>query len=389
MMRISVAGLGYVGLSNAVLLAEHHTVTALDTQLRVVESVNRNVSPIVDPLLSDYLATRDLDLTATTDPGIAYAKSDLVMICTPTDYDTDLNCFDTTSVESVLAMVAELAPHATVVIKSTLPVGHTAKLQSKYPAMTILFSPEFLREGQALHDLLHPSRIVVGGDLAPARRFGTLLSDAAMDTATPVLVTSAAEAEAIKLFANTYLAMRVSFFNELDTYAQVHGLNSRAVIEGIGHDPRIGTHYNNPSFGYGGYCLPKDTKQLLANYQYVPQTLIGAIVASNAVRKDFLSGEIVRLGARIVGIYRLVMKEGSDNFRGSSIFGVIQCLQAAGVQVIVYEPTVQSDELSGVEVSHDLETFLERVDLVVANRRSNELRGVEHKLYTRDIFSRD
>jgi UDPglucose 6-dehydrogenase len=388
-MRIAVVGLGYVGLPHAVLLAQRHRVIALDIEPARVRPVNRHESPIIDSLLSEYLAGRELDLVATLDQDEAYAGVELVIVCTPTDYDPDRDFFDTSSVESVITAVAERAPGATVVIKSTVPVGFTARMRDEHPGLIILFSPEFLREGRALHDILHPSRIVVGGDAEAARRFGDLLAEGALDADVPVLITGAAEAEAIKLFANTYLAMRVSFFNELDTYAISHGIDPRAVIDGVGHDPRIGAHYNNPSFGYGGYCLPKDTKQLLANYQDVPQTLIRAIVESNTTRMDFIAEDILRRKPRVVGLYRLVMKEGSDNFRESSIVGVMERLTAKGVEVLVYEPALDAADFSGSEVVRDLTELTERADLIVANRRSPELAAVADKLYTRDLFGRD
>jgi UDPglucose 6-dehydrogenase len=388
-MRIAVVGLGYVGLPHAVLLAQRHRVIALDIEPERVLPVNRRESPIIDSLLSEYLAGRELDLVATLDQDEAYADVELVIVCTPTDYDPDRDFFDTTSVESVITAVAERAPGATVVIKSTVPVGFTARMRDEHPGLIIVFSPEFLREGRALHDILHPSRIVVGGDAEAARRFGDLLAEGALDADVPVLITGAAEAEAIKLFANTYLAMRVSFFNELDTYAISHGIDPRAVIDGVGHDPRIGAHYNNPSFGYGGYCLPKDTKQLLANYQDVPQTLIRAIVESNTTRMDFIAEDILRRKPRVVGLYRLVMKEGSDNFRESSIVGVMERLTAKGVEVLVYEPALDAAEFSGCEVVRDLTQLTERADLIVANRRSPELGLPADKIYTRDLFARD
>ncbi len=388
-MRIAVVGLGYVGLPHAVLLAQRHRVVALDIEPERVGPVNRRESPIIDPLLSEYLAGRELDLVATLDRDVAYADVELVVVCTPTDYDPDRDFFDTSSVESVIAAVAERAPRATVVIKSTVPVGFTARMRDEHPALIILFSPEFLREGRALHDILQPSRIVVGGDTDAARRFGDLLAEGALDADVPVLITGSAEAEAIKLFANTYLAMRVSFFNELDTYAISHGIDPRAVVDGVGHDPRIGAHYNNPSFGYGGYCLPKDTKQLLANYQDVPQTLIRAIVESNTTRMDFIAEDILRRKPRVVGLYRLVMKEGSDNFRESSIVGVMERLTAKGVEVLVYEPALEAAEFSGCEVVGDLAELTERADLIVANRRSPELAAATDKIYTRDLFGRD
>ncbi len=388
-MRIAVVGLGYVGLPHAVLFALRHRVRALDVESDRVEPVNRGESPIMDSLLSEYLADRDLDLIATLDPAEAYQDVELVVVCTPTNYDPDRDFFDTSTVESVITAVAERAPGAIVVVKSTVPVGFTARVQAEHPELIILFSPEFLREGRALHDILQPSRIVVGGAAEPARRFADLLVEGALDADVPVLITGATEAEAIKLFANTYLAMRVSFFNELDTYALSHGIDPRAVINGVGHDPRIGSHYNNPSFGYGGYCLPKDTKQLLANYRDVPQTLIKAIVDSNATRMDFIAEDILRRQPQVVGLYRLVMKEGSDNFRESSIVGVMERILAKGVEVLVYEPALEADEFFGSEVVRDLTEFTTRAELIVANRRSPELDPAADKVYTRDLFGRD
>ncbi|WP_152360250.1 nucleotide sugar dehydrogenase [Microlunatus speluncae] len=388
-MRIAVVGLGYVGLSYAVMFAARHRVRALDVEPARVDPVNRGRSPIMDSLLDGYLADRDLDLIATLDPAEAYDGAEVVVIGTPTNYDPDRDFFDTSSVESVITAVAELAPAAVVVVKSTIPVGFIARMTAEHPELTVLFSPEFLREGRALHDILHPSRIVVGGDPEPARRFADLLVEGSLEPDVPVLITGATEAEAIKLFANTYLAMRVSFFNELDTYALSHGIDPRAVIDGVGHDPRIGAHYNNPSFGYGGYCLPKDTKQLLANYRDVPQTLIKAIVDSNATRMDFIAEDILRRQPQVVGLYRLVMKEGSDNFRESSIVGVMERILAKGVSVVIYEPALESDDFLGTEIVRDLTAFTTRSDLIVANRRSPELDHVTDKVYTRDLFGRD
>jgi len=388
-MQIAVVGLGYVGVSNAVLLAQHHTVIALDVQASRVTSLNQHESPIVDPEVSDYLSSRQLDLVATLEPDEAYDNAKFVVICTPTNCEPDRNFFDTSSVETVIADVSDRNPKTTVVVKSTVPVGFTARMQSQYPELTILFSPEFLREGRALHDLLHPSRIAVGGDLEAAGRFAALLTEGALDSHVPVLLTGTAESEAIKLFANTYLAMRVSFFNELDTYALSHGIDPRAVIDGVGYDPRIGTHYNNPSFGYGGYCLPKDTKQLLANYQNVPQTVIRAVVESNTTRMDFIVEDILRRQPRVVGIYRLVMKEGSDNFRESSILGVMERLRARGVEILVYEPTLDTDEIFEYELVGNLQQLNSRANLIVANRQASELEEFGNKVYTRDLFGRD
>lgn len=387
-MKIAVVGLGYVGLANAVILAQRHDVQAVDVLAERVDLVNARKPPIVDPELEDYLAHRELQLHATTDPAEAYTGVELVVISTPTNYDPDLNFFDTSTVETVIGDVARLAPGAIVVIKSTVPVGFTERMRDAYPELTILFSPEFLREGRALHDNLHPSRIVVGGDSPEAKVFADLLQEGALEDA-PVLITGAREAEAIKLFANTYLAMRVAYFNELDSYTIAHDLDTRAVIDGVGLDSRIGRDYNNPSFGYGGYCLPKDTKQLLANYEDVPQTLIRAIVDSNTTRKDAIAADILRREPRRVGLYRLVMKEGSDNFRDSSIQGIMKRLKAKGIEVLVYEPALDSDEFFHSEVVRDFEQFCERSDLVVANRWSRELEPVADKVYTRDLFGRD